>query len=41
MKFNNSAFDELTAIQTLDLYKERSNLSIIRREINSKNECDW
>ena len=38
MTSRNGASTELTAIQTPDLYKKRSNHSIIRREILSKNE---
>ena len=37
----NGASSELTAIHTPDLYKERSNHSIMRRAIISKNECNW
>ena len=39
MKLSNGASTELMAIHTPDLYIERSNHSIIRREIISKNEC--
>ena len=41
MTSKNSLSTELTAIHTPDLYKERSNHSIMRRTIISKNECNW
>ena len=41
MTSRNGVSTELTAIHTPDLYIERSNHSIIRREIISKNECNW
>ena len=41
MNLKNGASTELTSIHTPDLYKERSNNSIIRRENIFKNECNW